>query len=145
MDLQDKGVIDSGCSKHMTGNMSYLTDYEEIDEGYVAFGGNPRGGKITRKDTIKTEVYLPNFLKMIKPVLLVKRESSTEPLDETSGILKSFITGIENLVDHKVKCILREFSVARTPQQNRVIERRNGTLIEAARTMLADFKLPTTF
>ncbi|GJX43014.1 ribonuclease H-like domain-containing protein [Tanacetum coccineum] len=28
MDLQDQGVIDSGCSRHMTGNMSYLTDYE---------------------------------------------------------------------------------------------------------------------
>ncbi|GJS56984.1 ribonuclease H-like domain-containing protein [Tanacetum coccineum] len=50
MDLQDKGVIDSGCSRHMTGNMSYLTDYEEIDGGYVAFGGNPKGRKITGKD-----------------------------------------------------------------------------------------------
>ncbi|GJU97089.1 hypothetical protein Tco_1326360 [Tanacetum coccineum] len=49
MDLQDKGVTDSGCSRHMTGNMSYLIDYEEIDGGYVAFGGNPKGGKITRK------------------------------------------------------------------------------------------------
>ncbi|GKC04364.1 putative ribonuclease H-like domain-containing protein [Tanacetum coccineum] len=38
-------VIDSGCSRHMTGNMSYLTDFEEIDGGYVAFGGNPKGGK----------------------------------------------------------------------------------------------------
>ncbi|GKB07898.1 hypothetical protein Tco_0836182 [Tanacetum coccineum] len=38
MDLHDKGVIGSRCSRHMTGNMSYLTDYEEIDEGYVAFG-----------------------------------------------------------------------------------------------------------
>ncbi|GJR04030.1 putative ribonuclease H-like domain-containing protein [Tanacetum coccineum] len=87
--------------------------------------------------------------------------------DETSGILKSFITGIENLVDHKVKVIrcdngtefknremnqfcemkgiLRQFSIARTPQQNGVAERRNRTLIEAARTMLADSKLPTTF
>nr|GEU38301.1 ribonuclease H-like domain-containing protein [Tanacetum cinerariifolium] len=87
--------------------------------------------------------------------------------DETSGILKSFITKIENLVDHKVKVIrcdnrtrfknremnqfckikgiLRQFSVARTPQQNRVIKRRNRTLIEAAKTMLADSKLPTTF
>ncbi|GKB53406.1 ribonuclease H-like domain-containing protein [Tanacetum coccineum] len=37
IDLQDQGVIDSGCSRHMTRNMSYLTDYEEIDEGYVAF------------------------------------------------------------------------------------------------------------
>ncbi|GJX37297.1 putative ribonuclease H-like domain-containing protein [Tanacetum coccineum] len=54
MDLQDQGVIDSGCSRHMIGNMSYLTDYEEIDGGYVAFGGNPKGGKIIRKCTIKT-------------------------------------------------------------------------------------------
>ncbi|GJU42150.1 ribonuclease H-like domain-containing protein [Tanacetum coccineum] len=87
--------------------------------------------------------------------------------DETSGILKSFVTGIENIVDHKVKVIrcdngtefknremnqfcemngiLRQFSVSKTPQQNEVAERRNRTLIEAARTMLADFKLPTTF
>ncbi|GJW60456.1 retrovirus-related pol polyprotein from transposon TNT 1-94 [Tanacetum coccineum] len=87
--------------------------------------------------------------------------------DETSGILKSFITEVENLVDKKVKIIRcdngtefknrvmsefyekkgikKEFSVARTPQQNGVAERRNRTLIEAARTMLADSKLPTTF
>nr|GEY30986.1 ribonuclease H-like domain-containing protein [Tanacetum cinerariifolium] len=38
IDLQDKGVIDSGCSRHMTGNISYLIDYKEIDGGYVAFG-----------------------------------------------------------------------------------------------------------
>nr|GEZ26442.1 hypothetical protein [Tanacetum cinerariifolium] len=36
--LQDKGVIDSGCSRHMKGNMSYLSDFEELNEGYVAFG-----------------------------------------------------------------------------------------------------------
>ncbi|GKC05445.1 putative ribonuclease H-like domain-containing protein, partial [Tanacetum coccineum] len=87
--------------------------------------------------------------------------------DETSGILKSFISGIENPVDHKVKVIrcdngiefknremnpfckmkgiLRQFSVARTPQQNEVADRRNRTLIEAARTMLADSKLPNIF
>ncbi|GJZ93072.1 hypothetical protein Tco_0665137 [Tanacetum coccineum] len=35
----------------MTGNMSYLTDFEEIDRGYVAFGGNPKGGKITSRGT----------------------------------------------------------------------------------------------
>ncbi|GJW01386.1 ribonuclease H-like domain-containing protein [Tanacetum coccineum] len=39
----------------------------------------------------------------------------------------------------------RQFSIARTPQQNGVAERRNKTLIKAARTMLADSKLPTTF
>ncbi|GJU75124.1 ribonuclease H-like domain-containing protein [Tanacetum coccineum] len=41
MDLQDQGVIDSGCSRHMTGNMSYLTKYEEIDSGYVGFLEGP--------------------------------------------------------------------------------------------------------
>ncbi|GKA41337.1 putative ribonuclease H-like domain-containing protein [Tanacetum coccineum] len=57
VDAQDKGVIDSGCSRHMTGNMSYLTDYEEIDEGYVAFGGNPKGGKIRGKVLERTTMY----------------------------------------------------------------------------------------
>ncbi|GJV13214.1 ribonuclease H-like domain-containing protein [Tanacetum coccineum] len=51
MDLQDQGVIDSGFSRHMTRNMSYLTNFEEIDGGYVAFGGNPKRGKITGKAT----------------------------------------------------------------------------------------------
>nr|GEV95321.1 putative ribonuclease H-like domain-containing protein [Tanacetum cinerariifolium] len=50
IDLQDKEVTDSGCSRHMIGNMSYLTDYKEINEGYVAFGGNPKRGKITGKE-----------------------------------------------------------------------------------------------
>ncbi|GJZ17421.1 hypothetical protein Tco_0553544 [Tanacetum coccineum] len=54
--LQDQGVIDSGCSRNMIGNMSYLTDYKEIDGGYVAFGGNPKGGKITGRGTIKTGI-----------------------------------------------------------------------------------------
>nr|GFC06594.1 hypothetical protein [Tanacetum cinerariifolium] len=87
--------------------------------------------------------------------------------DETSGILKKFITEIENLKDLKVKIIRcdnkgefrnkemndfcshkgikKEFSNARTPQHNGVAERRNRTLIEAARTLLADAKLPVTF
>ncbi|GJX11707.1 zf-CCHC domain-containing protein [Tanacetum coccineum] len=41
--------------------------------------------------------------------------------------------------------IKKDYSNARTPQQNRVAERKNRTLIEAARTMLADSKLPTMF
>nr|GEV50757.1 hypothetical protein [Tanacetum cinerariifolium] len=87
--------------------------------------------------------------------------------DETSGILRNFITEIENVKELRVKIIRcdnrgefrnkemndfcsrkgikREFSNARTPQQNKVVERRNKTLIKAARTMLADAKLPVTF
>ncbi|GJZ07581.1 putative ribonuclease H-like domain-containing protein [Tanacetum coccineum] len=87
--------------------------------------------------------------------------------DETSAILKDFIRQIENQLNQKVKTIRcdngtefknrdviefcgskgikREYSNARTPQQNEVTERKNRTLIEAARTMLADLFLPNTF
>ncbi|GKA67677.1 putative ribonuclease H-like domain-containing protein [Tanacetum coccineum] len=87
--------------------------------------------------------------------------------DETSGILKDFVRQIENQLNQKVKTIRcdngtefknkdviefcgskgikREYSNARTPQQNGVAERKNRTLIEAARTMLADSFLPNTF
>nr|GEV53696.1 retrovirus-related Pol polyprotein from transposon TNT 1-94 [Tanacetum cinerariifolium] len=47
--LKDKGVIDNGCSRHMTGNIFCLSDFEEINDGYVVFGGNPKGGKISGK------------------------------------------------------------------------------------------------
>nr|GEW12514.1 ribonuclease H-like domain-containing protein [Tanacetum cinerariifolium] len=52
--LKDKGVIDSGCSRHIIGNISYLSDFEVLNGGYVAFGSNPKGGKITGKGKIKT-------------------------------------------------------------------------------------------
>ncbi|GJU73102.1 ribonuclease H-like domain-containing protein [Tanacetum coccineum] len=51
---EDQGYVDSGCSRHMTGNMSYLTDFKEYDEGYVSFRGGANGGRITGKGTIKT-------------------------------------------------------------------------------------------
>nr|GEZ06814.1 ribonuclease H-like domain-containing protein [Tanacetum cinerariifolium] len=51
--LKDKGVIDSGCSRHMTRNISYLFDFKEINERYVTFGGNPKGGKIRGKGKIR--------------------------------------------------------------------------------------------
>nr|GEX01292.1 uncharacterized mitochondrial protein AtMg00810-like [Tanacetum cinerariifolium] len=47
--------------------MSYLTDYEEIDGGYVAFGGNPKGGKITRKEAVSTACYVQNRVLVVKP------------------------------------------------------------------------------
>nr|GEV39675.1 putative ribonuclease H-like domain-containing protein [Tanacetum cinerariifolium] len=52
--LKDRGVIDSSCSRHMMGNISYLSDFEELNGGYVAFDGNPKGGKITGKGKIRT-------------------------------------------------------------------------------------------
>nr|GEW84576.1 copia protein [Tanacetum cinerariifolium] len=52
--LKDKGVIDSGCSTHMTGNITYLSDFEEINGGFIAFGGNPKSGKISGKGKFRT-------------------------------------------------------------------------------------------
>ncbi|GJW75310.1 putative ribonuclease H-like domain-containing protein [Tanacetum coccineum] len=60
LELQEKGVIDNGCSRHMTGNKSYLSDYVEINSGFVAFGGDPKGGEITGKDT-ECVVLSPDF------------------------------------------------------------------------------------
>ncbi|GJX68231.1 hypothetical protein Tco_0303958 [Tanacetum coccineum] len=50
--IDDKGYWDNGCSRHMTGNISYLSEYEPFNGGYVSFGHG--GGKITGKGTIKT-------------------------------------------------------------------------------------------
>nr|GEU80562.1 hypothetical protein [Tanacetum cinerariifolium] len=90
-----------------------------------------------------------------------------EHKDETYPTLKSFINLVDNQLNKKVKSIKcdnsiefknahmidlcgskgikREYSNPRTPEQNEVAERKNKTLIEAARTMLADSKLPTMF
>nr|GEX21182.1 ribonuclease H-like domain-containing protein [Tanacetum cinerariifolium] len=51
--LKENVVINSGCSRHMTGNMFYLSDFEELNGGYVTFGGNPKGDKISGKGKIK--------------------------------------------------------------------------------------------
>ncbi|GJZ88739.1 putative ribonuclease H-like domain-containing protein [Tanacetum coccineum] len=260
------GFVDSGCSRHVTGNIAYLLDFKEFDGGYVTFGGGAHGGRYSGKGTLKTDsLDFEDFLDETQILLKIPRKNNmysfdmknivpkesltcliakatldesmlwhrrlghinfkninklvkdnlvrglptkhfendqtcvaclkgkqhrasckskvlnliTKPLfmlhmdlfgltfDETSEILKNFIKEIENLVDKKVKIIRsdngtefknkvmddfckekdirREYSISRTPQQNDVVERRNRTLIEAARTMLVDFKLPTTF
>nr|GEZ05035.1 hypothetical protein [Tanacetum cinerariifolium] len=60
--LKDKRVINSGCSRHMTGNMSYLSDFEELNGGYVAFGEIFRKGKI-KTGKLDFNVYFVKELK----------------------------------------------------------------------------------
>nr|GEX34412.1 hypothetical protein [Tanacetum cinerariifolium] len=266
--LKDKGVIDSRCLRHMIGNMSYLSDFEELNSRYVAFGGNPKGGKISRKSKIRTgkldfdDVYFVKELKFNffsvsqmcdkknsvlftnteclvlslefklpdehQVQLRVPRENNTynvnlkniipsgdltclftkATLDESNlwhrrlghinfktmnKLVKgNLVRGLPSKVfendntcvsckkgkQHRASCleyqlslkvkvirsdngtkfkyndlnklcgmkgIKREFSVPRTPQQNGIAERKNMTLIEAARTMLADSLLPIPF
>ncbi|GJR69069.1 ribonuclease H-like domain-containing protein [Tanacetum coccineum] len=118
MDLQDQGVIDSGCSRHMTRNMSYLTDYEEIDGGYL--------------------------INESQVLLRVPRQNNMYSVDLKNIVPKGGLTCLfSKATSDESKLWHRR--LARTPQQNGVAERRNRTLIEAAKTMLVDSKLPTTF
>nr|GEZ85242.1 hypothetical protein [Tanacetum cinerariifolium] len=195
--IEDKGYWDNGCSRHMTGNISYLSEYEPFDGGYVSFG--QEGCKITGKGTIKTEcIVLGQNFKLLNDanvLLRTPRQHNMYSIDLNSIVSHKDLTCLVakastdkgmiwnmrlghlnfktmnwlvryNLVrglpskcfendhnctaclkgkQHKASWIKREFSNARTPQQNGVAERRNKTLIEAARTMLADAKLPVTF
>nr|GEX65193.1 putative ribonuclease H-like domain-containing protein [Tanacetum cinerariifolium] len=80
--LKDKRVIDSGFSRHMTGNMSYLSESKEINGRYVAFGGNLKG------DT-KFIVLSPEFklLDENQVLLRVPRENNITP---SIGFIRPF-------------------------------------------------------
>ncbi|GJT53889.1 ribonuclease H-like domain-containing protein [Tanacetum coccineum] len=130
--------------------------------------------EITSKGTLKTEqcsfvtdtgcFVLSPELKLAdesQVLLKVPRKNNMYSVDMKNIVPKESLTCLvakvtldESILWHRrlvmsefceKKGIKREFGIARTPQQNGVAERRNRTLIEAARTMLADSKLPTTF
>nr|GEU51139.1 ribonuclease H-like domain-containing protein [Tanacetum cinerariifolium] len=232
--LKDRGVIDSECSRHMTGNMSYLSDFKELNGGYVAFGGNTKGGKISKKGKIRTgkldfdDVYFVKELKLpdeSQVLLRVPRENNmynvnlkniVPSVDLTFLFAKvtinesnlwhrrlghinfktmnklvkgNIVRGLPRKVfendntyiackkgkQHRASCktkpvssvdqplyrlhmdlfiptylcgmngIKKKFSAPRTPQQNGIAERKNRTLIEDIRTMLADSLLLVSF
>ncbi|GJQ94741.1 putative ribonuclease H-like domain-containing protein [Tanacetum coccineum] len=229
-------TVDYTCLKDLT-MLIYKADsnYQEIDGGFITFGGILKGGKITGKCKIGTgkldfeDVYFvkelkfnlfsvsqmcdkknsvlltkigclvlsPNFKLLYENQVLLKapRQNNMYNFDLKNVVPSGGLTCLfakatidesnlwhrrlghinfktmnklvkGNLVrglpsklfendhtcvacqkgkQHKASWIKREFSVARTLQQNGVAERKNRTLIEAARTMLADSLLPTTF
>nr|GEW74571.1 ribonuclease H-like domain-containing protein [Tanacetum cinerariifolium] len=179
--LQDQGIFYSGYSRHMTGNKSFLTDYQEIDGGLVAFEHKFNLFSVSqmcdKKNNVlftKTEclVLSPDFKLLDENQVLLKvpRQNNMYNFDLKNVALSGGFTCLfakatkdEFNLWHRrlghinfktmnklvwgilVRGIKREFSVARTPQQNRVAEKKNRTLIEAATTMLADLLLPTTF
>ncbi|GKB78303.1 ribonuclease H-like domain-containing protein [Tanacetum coccineum] len=168
LELQEKRVTDSGCSRHMTRNKSYLSDYKEIDGGFIAFRGDPKRGRITGKGKISTgkldfeDVYFVKELKfnLFSVSQMCDKKNNVLFIDtgcvvlspdfkllDEKAYLKVKVIRYDNGTEFKnkvmnqlceMKGIKREFSVARTPQQNGVAEKKNRTLIEAARIMLAD-------
>ncbi|GJT74300.1 putative ribonuclease H-like domain-containing protein [Tanacetum coccineum] len=150
----DTGFIDSGCLRYMTGNIAYLSDFKEFDRGYVTFGGMCDKKNYVRFTDTECLVLSPNFKLRDESQTLLKipRKDNMYSFDMKNIVPKESLTclvakdtsdGIGDLGSNTE--LLREYRVARTPQQNGIAERRNKTLIEVARTMLVDSKLPTTF
>nr|GEU51685.1 ribonuclease H-like domain-containing protein [Tanacetum cinerariifolium] len=75
--LKDKEIVDSGCSRHMTGNKPHLADYEEFKGGFVSFGGS--NGRITGKGKIKDGRKESNTRPFVRPrqVLVTKPQNKT--------------------------------------------------------------------
>ncbi|GJZ97943.1 ribonuclease H-like domain-containing protein [Tanacetum coccineum] len=210
--LKNKGIVDSGCSRHMTGNKAYLVEYQDYNGGPVAFGGSK--GYISGKGKIKTRKLDFEDVCFVKELQHFNLFSVSQMCDKKNKVLftdtglycvvpdfKFALMKIKYYVESPDKnnyvqsfqlrelclcwqvlaCLIakatvdesnkwhrrcdngtefknrdiielcgskgikREYSNARTPQQNGVAERKNKTLIEAARTMLADSFLPNTF
>ncbi|GJR93306.1 putative ribonuclease H-like domain-containing protein [Tanacetum coccineum] len=126
--LQDHAVVDSGCSSHMTGNKAYLSDYEDFNGGFVAFGSDPKG------DELKFNLFsVSQMCDKKNSVLFTESEClilspSFKLLDESQVVLraprKDDVTEFKNYAMNEFyakKEIKREFSVARTPQQNEAV------------------------
>nr|GFA22657.1 putative ribonuclease H-like domain-containing protein [Tanacetum cinerariifolium] len=156
--LKDKGVIDSGCSRHMIGNMSYLSDFEELNGGYVPL-------EVTQRVELKFNLFSVLQMREKKNGVLF---ADTECLvlspdfklpNENHVLLRvprennMYNVNLKNIVPSGdltclfVKATIDESNLwhRRTPQQNGIAERKNRTLIEAARTMLADSLLLIPF
>ncbi|GJY30700.1 putative ribonuclease H-like domain-containing protein [Tanacetum coccineum] len=141
-----KAVV-SVVQGHKAHAVKALVDYQEINGGFVAFGEGPKGGKITKKKNsvlfTETECVIlsPDFKLLDENQVLLKipRQNNMYSFDLKNVVPSEGETLLE------MKGIKREFSIARTPQQNRVSKRKNRTLIEAARTILTYSLLPTTF
>ncbi|GJU11303.1 ribonuclease H-like domain-containing protein [Tanacetum coccineum] len=213
--LKNKGIVDSGCSRHMTGNKAYLAEFQDFNGGSVAFGGSkgymyltasrpdimfavcacssdyaganldrkyPTGGcqflgmrliswQCKKQTIVATSTTEAEYVaaaskfyrfkikyayekKLIQVLKIHTDDNVADLLTKAFDVSRHMLTIGDAFTEFKKqdviefcgsKGIKREYSNARTPQQNRVAERKNMTLIEAARTMLADSFLPNTF
>nr|GEV39700.1 hypothetical protein [Tanacetum cinerariifolium] len=126
-------IIDSGCSKHMTGNRALLTNFVEKFLGTVCFGNTDFA-------------VIAGYGDVVIGSMTIKKVYYVEGLGHNLFSVGQFCDkGLENKTLAKFfdeVGITQQFSAARTPQQNGVVKRRNGTLVEAARTMLTFVNLP---
>ncbi|GJV40193.1 putative ribonuclease H-like domain-containing protein [Tanacetum coccineum] len=172
--LKNKGIVDSGCSRHITGKKAYLVKYQDYNGGPVAFGGKLKEFNLFSVSQMcdkKNKVLFTNSECLVMSPD-VKLSNENQVLLRVPRQNKMYSFNLENIVPFRgLACLIAkaivyesnkwhrrdiielcgskgiksEYSNARTPQQNGVAERKNRTLIEATRTMLADSFLPNTF
>ncbi|GJZ24926.1 putative ribonuclease H-like domain-containing protein [Tanacetum coccineum] len=149
---EDQGYVDSECSRHMTRNMSYLSDFKEFDEGYMCDKKNSvlftdTGCFVLSSDfklADESQATLDESMLWHRRLGYVNFKTINKLVKENlvRGLPIKHFENDQTCVaclkgkQHKASCIKKEFSVSRIPQQNGVAERRNRTLIEADRTMV---------
>nr|GFB21349.1 retrovirus-related Pol polyprotein from transposon TNT 1-94 [Tanacetum cinerariifolium] len=139
-------IVDSGCSKHMMGNLKLLINFVEKFIGTVKF----------RNDQIDPII---GYGDLVQVAVTIKRVYYVEGLNHNLFFVDQFCDADLEVAFRKSTCysrdlkgnelitegILHQTSVARTPEQNGVVERQNCTLVEADRTMLSAAKVPLFF
>ncbi|GJU18862.1 retrovirus-related pol polyprotein from transposon TNT 1-94 [Tanacetum coccineum] len=139
-------IVDSGCSKHMTGNLKLLTNFVEKFLGTVKFGN----------DQIAP---IRGYEDLVQGTITIKRVYYVEGLNHNLFSVGQFCDADLEVAFQKSTCYIRdlkgndlltegirhETSTAQTPEQNSDVERQNRTLVEAARTMLSATKVPLFF
>ncbi|GJV61797.1 putative ribonuclease H-like domain-containing protein [Tanacetum coccineum] len=85
----------NGCSRHMTGNKSFLTDYQEIDGRFVAFGGSPKGGQAGQEKASDHEYILLPLMLSNSPLSLSSKSTYNKDADEN---VQDFRVELDNLL-----------------------------------------------
>nr|GEU81191.1 putative ribonuclease H-like domain-containing protein [Tanacetum cinerariifolium] len=112
--LQGKGIVDSRCSRHMTGNKAYLVDYQDFNGGPVAFGGSK--GQITGTGKIKIGKLDFEDVYFVKEVHHFNLISMSQMCDKKNKVLFS---NTECLVlFHDFKLFDENQVLLRVPRQN---------------------------
>nr|GEY07869.1 integrase, catalytic region, zinc finger, CCHC-type, peptidase aspartic, catalytic [Tanacetum cinerariifolium] len=139
-------IVDSGCSKHMTGNLKLLINFVEKFLGTVKF----------ENDQIAP---ILGYGDLVQGAVTIKRVYYVEGLNHNLCFASQLCYADLEVAFRKSTCYIRDLkgndlliegiphqtSVARTPEQNGVVERQNRTLVDAARTMLSAAKVPLFF
>nr|GEY17482.1 integrase, catalytic region, zinc finger, CCHC-type, peptidase aspartic, catalytic [Tanacetum cinerariifolium] len=129
-------IVDSGCSKHMTGNLQLLRNFVEKFMRTVRFGNDHFDSITGYEDYVQGNLTICHvyYVEGLGYNLFSVGQFCDGDLEVAFRSNTCYVQNLEG--DDLLIGIVHQTSIARMPQQNGVVERRNRTLIEAARTML---------